>query len=327
MRKRVIAVICSCVVMIGCLSACGSNTESSSAPESKNLQIVTTIFPIYDWVREILGENPAGIELTMLMDNGVDLHSFQPTAMDILRVSSCDMFVYVGGESDQWVEDAMQEAANEKQKEINLMESLGDGMKEEQIVEGMQPEEEDTESEEPEYDEHVWLSLKNASILCGRLAKAIREMDPDHAEIYEANVTAYQQKLADLDNEYQSVVNESSQKTVLFGDRFPFRYLTDDYSLDYYAAFAGCSAETEASFETISFLAGKVDELGLNSVMTIEGSDQRIAETIIQNTKEKDQKILTMDSMQATTSKDAGQGATYLSIMEKNKNVLKEALQ
>ena len=201
MRKRVIAVICSCVVMIGCLSACGSNTESSSAPESDNLQIVTTIFPIYDWVREILGENPAGIELTMLMDNGVDLHSFQPTAMDILRVSSCDMFVYVGGESDQWVEDAMQEAANEKQKEINLMESLGDGMKEEQIVEGMQPEEEDTESEEPEYDEHVWLSLKNASILCGRLAKAIREMDPDHAEIYEANVTAYQQKLADLDNE------------------------------------------------------------------------------------------------------------------------------
>ena len=327
MRKRVIAVICSCVVMIGCLSACGSNTESSSAPESDNLQIVTTIFPIYDWVREILGENPVGIELTMLMDNGVDLHSFQPTAMDILRVSSCDMFVYVGGESDQWVEDAMQEAANEKQKEINLMESLGDGMKEEQIVEGMQPEEEDTESEEPEYDEHVWLSLKNASILCGRLAEAIREMDPDHAEIYEANVTAYQQKLADLDNEYQSVVNESSQKTVLFGDRFPFRYLTDDYSLDYYAAFAGCSAETEASFETISFLAGKVDELGLNSVMTIEGSDQRIAETIIQNTKEKDQKILTMDSMQATTSKDAGQGATYLSIMEKNKNVLKEALQ
>ena len=326
MRKRVIAAICS-FVMIVCLSACGSKPEADSVAASENLKIVATIYPVYDWIREILGDNPAEIELTMLMDNGVDLHSFQPTATDILRVSSCDMFVYVGGESDQWVEDAMQEAANEKQKEINLMESLGDGMKEEQIVEGMQPEEEDTESEEPEYDEHVWLSLKNASILCGRLAEAIREMDPDHAEIYEANVTAYQQKLADLDNEYQSVVNESSQKTVLFGDRFPFRYLTDDYSLDYYAAFAGCSAETEASFETISFLAGKVDELGLNSVMTIEGSDQRIAETIIQNTKEKDQKILTMDSMQATTSKDAGQGATYLSVMEKNKDVLKEALQ
>lgn len=327
MKKRIVAAICVCVLIISCLSACDSNTESSSAPESDNLQIVTTIFPIYDWVREILGENPAGIELTMLMDNGVDLHSFQPTAMDILRVSSCDMFVYVGGESDQWVEDAMQEAANEKQKEINLMESLGDGMKEEQIVEGMQPEEEDTESEEPEYDEHVWLSLKNASILCGRLAKAIQEMDPEHAAIYEANVVAYQQKLADLDNEYQSVVNESSQKTVLFGDRFPFRYLTDDYDLNYYAAFAGCSAETEASFETISFLAGKVDEMKLGCVMTIEGSDQRIAETIIQNTKEKDQKILTMDSMQATTSKDAGRGATYLSVMEKNKDVLKEALQ
>lgn len=325
MKKQIVAAICGCVIIIGCLSACSSKSESTSAPGSDNLQIVTTIFPIYDWVREILGENPAEIELTMLMDDGVDLHSFQPTAMDILRVSSCDMFVYVGGESDQWVEDAMQEAANENQKEINLMEALGNRLEEEEFIEGMQPEEE--ENEETEYDEHVWLSLKNASMLCGRLAEAIREMDPDHAEIYEANVTAYQQKLADLDQEYQSIVNASSQKTVLFGDRFPFRYLTDDYSLDYYAAFAGCSAETEASFETISFLAGKEDKLGLNCVMTIEGSDQRIAETIIQNTKEKDQKILTMDSMQATTSKDAGQGATYLSIMEKNKNVLKEALQ
>ena len=326
MRKRVIAVICSCVMMIGCLSACGSKQETDSVDGSENLRIVATIFPVYDWIREILGENPAEIELTMLMDNGVDLHSFQPTATDILRVSSCDMFVYVGGESDQWVEDAMQEASNEKLKEINLMDTLGDDLEEEEVIEGMQPEEKD-ESEEPEYDEHIWLSLRNASVLCGRLAETIQEMDPEHAAIYEANVAAYQQKLADLDNEFQNIVNESTQKTVLFGDRFPFRYLTDDYDLNYYAAFAGCSAETEASFETISFLAGKVDEMKLGCVMTIEGSDQRIAETIIQNTKEKDQKILTMDSMQATTSKDAGRGATYLSVMEKNKDVLKEALQ
>ena len=298
-------------MIIGCLSACGSKPDNTSVADSDNLQIVATIFPVYDWIREILGENPAGIELTMLMDSGVDLHSFQPTATDILRVSSCDMFVYVGGESDNWVEDAMKEAANENLKEINLMEIL-DG---------------DLEEEEPEYDEHIWLSLNNASVLCERLADAIKEMDPEHAEVYETNASAYRQKLTELDDEYRSEISECPQKTVLFGDRFPFRYLTEDYGLDYYAAFAGCSAETEASFETISFLSGKADELGLGCVLTIEGSDQRIAETIVQNTKEKDQKILTMDSMQSTTAKDAEKGISYLSIMESNKEVLREALQ
>lgn len=327
MKKRLIAVICICVMIIGCLSACGSKPENDSADSGDNLQIVATIFPVYDWIREILGENPAGIELTMLMDSGVDLHSFQPTATDILRVSSCDMFVYVGGESDSWVEDAMKEASNEEMKEINLMEALGDDLEEEEIVEGMQAEEEEEEENEAEYDEHIWLSLNNASILCERLAEAIKEMDPEHADVYETNASAYRQKLTELDNEYRNMISESPQKTVLFGDRFPFRYLTDDYDLNYYAAFVGCSAETEASFETISFLAGKTDELGLGCIMTIEGSDQRIAETIVQNTREKDQKILTMDSMQSTTAKDAEKGISYLSIMESNKEVLREALQ
>jgi zinc transport system substrate-binding protein len=327
MKKRLIAVICVCVMIIGCLSACGSKPDNTSVADSDNLQIVATIFPVYDWIREILGENPAGIELTMLMDSGVDLHSFQPTATDILRVSSCDMFVYVGGESDNWVEDAMKESANENLKEINLMEILDGDLEEEEIVEGMQPEKKEEEEEEPEYDEHIWLSLNNASVLCERLADAIKEMDPEHAEVYETNASAYRQKLTELDDEYRSEISECPQKTVLFGDRFPFRYLTEDYGLDYYAAFAGCSAETEASVETISFLSGKADELGLGCVLTIEGSDQRIAETIVQNTKEKDQKILTMDSMQSTTAKDAEKGISYLSIMESNKEVLREALQ
>lgn len=327
MKKRLIAVICVCVMIIGCLSACGSKPDNTSVADSDNLQIVATIFPVYDWIREVLGENPAGIELTMLMDSGVDLHSFQPTATDILRVSSCDMFVYVGGESDNWVEDAMKEAANENLKEINLMEILDGDLEEEEIIEGMQPEKKEEEEEEPEYDEHIWLSLNNASVLCERLADAIKEMDPEHAEVYETNASAYRQKLTELDDEYRSEISECPQKTVLFGDRFPFRYLTEDYGLDYYAAFAGCSAETEASFETISFLSGKADELGLGCVLTIEGSDQRIAETIVQNTKEKDQKILTMDSMQSTTAKDAEKGISYLSIMESNKEVLREALQ
>ena len=177
-----------------------------------------------------------------------------------------------------------------------------------------------------EKDEHVWLSLKNAKTLVGAIADALQELDPDNKDTYAANASAYIEKLSALDGAYQSAVDGAARKTVLFGDRFPFRYLVDDYGLHYYAAFAGCSAESEASFETVSFLAKKVDELGLPCVLTIEGAQHRIAETIVQNTAGKNQKVLTMDSMQSTTSKDVANGATYLSVMEKNLSVLKEAL-
>ena len=177
-----------------------------------------------------------------------------------------------------------------------------------------------------EKDEHVWLSLKNAQTLCVTIADALCAIDPDNKDAYTANASAYIEKLSALDGEYQSAVDSAARKTVLFGDRFPFRYLVDDYGLSYYAAFVGCSAETEASFETISFLAKKVDELKLPCVLTIEGAQHKIAETIVQNTTSKNQKVLTMDSMQSTTSKDVKNGTTYLSVMEKNLSVLKEAL-
>ena len=186
---------------------------------------------------------------------------------------------------------------------------------------------EEGEEEEPEYDEHVWLSVKNAEVLSKAIADALEKADPDHKDIYQENASAYSEKLKDLDAKYQEVVDGASQKTLLFGDRFPFRYLVDDYGLSYYAAFVGCSAESEASFDTISFLANKVDELGLKDIMAIENSNQKIAKTIIENTKEKNQKILTLDTMQSTTSDDVKNGTTYLSVMEKNLEVLKEALQ
>ena len=182
------------------------------------------------------------------------------------------------------------------------------------------------EHEEKEYDEHVWLSLRNAETLCTAITNALGELDPDHKDVYTANVSTYLQKLDQLNQRYQQAVDSAARKTVLFGDRFPFRYLVDDYGLTYYAAFAGCSAESEASFETVSFLAKKVDELALPCVLTIEGTQHKIAETIVQNTKKKDQKVLTMDSMQATTSDDVKAGTTYLSVMENNLNVLNEAL-
>ena len=319
--KKITSILLALFMLIGVFAGCGKQSDD----KIDKLSIVTTIFPEYDWVKEILGDKADNAEITMLLDNGVDLHSYQPTADDIVRISDCDLFIYVGGESDGWVGDALKNAANKDMKVINLMEVLGDSVKEEETVEGMQEEEHDRE-EEAEYDEHVWLSLRNAETLCGAISAALQEIDPDNKDAYASNTSAYIGKLSTLDSEYKKAVNAATYKTVLFGDRFPFRYMSDDYGLSYYAAFVGCSAETEASFETISFLAGKVDELNLPCVLTIEGAQHKIAETIVQNTTAKNQKVLTMDSMQSTTSKDVANGTTYLSVMTKNLSVLKEAL-
>ncbi len=327
--KKILTVLLAVLLTAGCLSACGSGSPQNAA-EADRIQIIATIFPEYDWVMNILGSNPANAEVTMLLDSGIDLHSFQPTAEDILKISTCDLFIYVGGESDAWAEDALGEAANKDLLVINLLEALGDAVKEEEIVEGMQEEEEagaEPEEEEAEYDEHVWLSLRNASFLVRSISEAIGRIDPDHADTYRENAAAYIGKLDALDAEYRTAVSGAAVTTLLFGDRFPFRYLADDYGLGYYAAFVGCSAETEASFETITFLSGKVNELGLHAVLTIEGTDHRIAETVVQNTRTKDQRILTMDSMQSITAKDVQNGATYLSVMERNLSVLKDALK
>ena len=332
--KKYIYLILTAILSAVCLTACaGANAQelTNQAKDDSKIHIVTTIFPEYDWVMNILGEKKENAEVTMLLDTGVDLHSYQPTAEDILKIGTCDLFIYVGGESDEWVEDALKEAVNKDMTVINLLDVLGDAVKEEEVVEGMEAEEEEEEGEEgeeePEYDEHVWLSLKNAQILTRSIVEAIEKIDPENAEGYQKNAEAYIDQLQALDQRYQETVDAAQVKTLLFGDRFPFRYLTDDYGLTYYAAFVGCSAETEASFETITFLAEKTDELALPAVMTIEGKDHRIAETIVANTQTKDQKILTLDSLQSTTAKDVENGTNYLSVMEQNLSVLKEALK
>lgn len=327
--KKILALLLALWIPAAVLSGCAPQDDSAA---SNKLNIVTTIFPAYDWVREILGAETDRAEITMLLDSGVDLHSYQPTVDDIVKISDCDLFLYVGGESDGWVDDALKNAPNKDRKVIRLLDVLGDSAKAEETVEGMQEEEHDHEEEEhgheeeAEYDEHIWLSLKNAQKLVAAISEALQETDPARKDTYAANAAAYAEKLSALDGEYRAAVDSGKYKTLLFGDRFPFRYLADDYGLDYYAAFPGCSAETEASFETVSFLAGKMDALGLPCVLTIEGTQHKIAETIVQNTAQKNQQILTMDSMQAVTANDASSGVSYLSIMEKNLSVLKKAL-
>ena len=326
-------IMSSLAILLGILSIsiplAGVRTAEAGTTEDsgKKLKIVTTIFPEYDWTRAVLGDREADVDLTMLLDNGTDLHSFQPAVKDIMKVSSCDLLIYVGGESDQWIEDALESAQNKDMKTINLMEVLGDTIKEEETVEGMQESDHGHEDEdEKEYDEHVWTSLRNASVICGIIAETLEEMDPENKDVYASNAATYQEKLSDLDTEYQNTVDSAKQNTLLFADRFAFRYLVDDYGLNYYAAFSGCSAESEAGFKTVTFLADKLDELGLKTVLTIEKSDDRIAQTVIENTETKDQKILELNSMQSITSDEIADGVTYLSVMEDNLNVLKEAL-
>ncbi len=307
-------------------------------------KIVTTIFPEYDWVREIAGDKAKDSEITLLIGNGVDLHSYQPSVKDIAKISTADIFIYVGGESDEWVDDVLKDAKNKDMKVINLMEVLGDKVKVEEIVEGMQAEEEEHEhehdhgdgddhhhhssdEEELEYDEHVWLSVRNVKILCGAICDALCQKDAKNASAYRANLASYTAKLDKLDADFAAAVKDGNTKTLLFGDRFPFRYFVDDYGLKYYAAFVGCSAESEASCETVVCLANKVDELGLKSVCQIESGNGKIARTIIESSKKKNAKVLTFDSLQSTTKKDIKGGATYLSVMQKNLAVLKEALK
>ena len=309
------------------LSLAASSLAGCSAPvkDSGKLDVVCTIYPIYDWTCQLADADDANI--TYLMTSGADLHSYQPTADDIMKISSCDVFVYVGGESDQWVDGALKNARNKNMKVVDLMDVLGSDLREEELKEGMQADEEEEEGEdEIEYDEHIWLSLRNAEKCVTAIADELAEADSAHADSYKNNCTAYCDKLTDLDNQYREMVGSAKTKTLIFGDRFPFRYLVDDYGLDYFAAFIGCSAESEASFETITFLANKCDELGAEYIFTIDGSNCNIANAIVSSTKTKSQKVLTLNSMQTIKMTDDKKPAGYCELMTDNLNTLKEAL-
>ena len=362
----VLSVGCSVVKNTSGKNATRKNAESENTIEqnsiekgnSNKISIVCTSFPQYDWVKNILGEEAERFDVTLLLDNGVDMHSYQPTVKDIATAGSSDLFIYVGGESDTWVADALKEAKNKDLKAINLMETLGNSIKEEEIIEGMQKEREflghshersskekqeqtqkenhensqkingqkEAVDEEPEYDEHIWLSIRNVEIMVKNIEKAIEQLDSDNAKVYQTNAENYIKKLNTLDKQYANTIQNAKYKAVLFGDRFPFRYMADDYDLKYYAAFAGCSAETMAGFETVTFLAKKADELQLPVILTIENSDGRIAEAIKSNTTKKNQKILTMNSLQSVTKEQLADGITYLQVMQENLSVLSEAL-
>ena len=329
--RSAIPALVGALMLTGCSAATGSgmtesNTTVHTSEEGKDeqLKIVATIFPEYDWVKKIMGEKADEAQISLLCNNGTDMHSYQPTVEDIIKISECDVLIYTGGESEAWVEDALKNASNKDMIKVSLLDEMGSSAKKEETVEGMQ--EEDHDEDNTGYDEHVWLSLKNAAFLTDSITEALCKADIENEGVYRTNADSYKSSLNELDSRYSTVTKNATVKTLLFADRFPFRYMTDDYGLDYYAAFPGCSAESEANFETIAFLSKKIDELSLKHVMTIDGGNDSMAGTVIANTGSKDQDILVLNSIQSVTKAEIEAGLSYMDIMEDNLKVLEKAL-
>ncbi len=317
--KKIISIFFA--VLIAALTLCSCRTNID---EADGLSIVCTAFPQYDFVKNIIGSEEG---LTLLLDDGADLHSYEPTAQDIIKIGSADIFIYGGGVSDDWAEGVIRSANNPNLKVIAIMD-LVETLKEEYVA-GMQQENHVHQHQGAHSgdhggeDEHIWLSLKNAITITNSLCETICDTDPLNSDKYCSNAEKYISELSGLDAEYANVISSSLRKTVLFADRFPFRYLTEDYGLTYFAAFAGCSSESEASFETMAFLIDKTKELNLPVVLTIDGSDGSLAETVCNSTGSE---IAVLDSCQSVSSADIARGSSYINIMKNNLEILREAL-
>ncbi len=348
MKKFTLLVAFSCLISLFNLNYSFANSDNREKGDAKKVNIVATTFPIYDYLREIIGSTQSNFNLTLLINNGIDLHNFQPSTKDIATISQADVFIYNGGDSDLWVKEVLAQAINKNMETVDLMMFLGDRVKEEIIVEGMEEHDHsghnhgehaghDCDHDHGDhaahdhgdavvYDEHVWLSLKNTILICEMLSEKLQNLDKVNAAQYAENAKNYIAKLKNLDAKYTEIFDKTPQKTLLFADRFPFRYLLDDYNISYYAAFPGCSAETEASFDTVIFLAKKINELGLDKVFIIDNSINNIASAIIKNSERKDAEIISLNSLQTITPQELAKGVSYVSIMEENLNLLHKAL-
>lgn len=322
--KKLIKIVFIGFIAVFMITACVSKEESSLKEESLpddngKLKIVTTIFPAYDFAKEVTGDNA---EVSMLLPPGLESHSYEPSPQDIIKIQSADIFIYNGGESETWVEKIL-DSSDEGVTVIKMMD-LVDGY-EEEVIEGMQFEEEhDNESgHDHEYDEHVWTSLRNAQKIVAGINEKVSYLDSENQAHYKKNTEEYIKKLSLLDEKFKKLFNESQNKTLVFGDRFPFRYFAEDYDLKYYAAFPGCSSETEPSIATITFLIDKIKEENIKTVFYIEFSNHKIADTIAESTGAS---TALLHSCHNVDIVNLGKEQTYYSLMEQNYNTLKGAL-
>jgi zinc transport system substrate-binding protein len=293
-----------------------------AAPSGQKIKVITTIFAPYDFTRAVAGDKA---EIAMLLPPGAESHSFEPTPRDIINIQKCDVFIYIGGESEDWIKKILNSADMGGMKTLALIDKVS--AVEEEIVEGMQEEEEEEEkaeeAEEPEYDEHIWTSPKNAKIITQAIADALADADPGNAAFYQGNARRHIAELDKLDRAFQAVVDGAARRAMVFGDRFPFRYFADAYKLSYFAAFPGCSTETEPSAATLVFLINKVKEEKIPVVFYIELSNEKMADMICEATGAR--KLL-LHACHNITRDDFAKGETYLSLMTRNVGALKEAL-
>lgn len=341
---RILVLITAIGLCLISLAGCGGagNRSAEAGKSSSRLKVVTTIFPQYDFARQIAGGRA---DVRMLLKPGQDPHLYEPTPQDIRTIQNADLFIYVGGENDEWVEKLLKSLEGRKPKTLRLVD-LTDTV-EEVRVEGMEEEkgghdheEEDHHDSEAEasgagssgdgltthsgdMDEHVWTSPKNAAEIVRKIAKEMEVLDPANAGSYRKNAASYAGRLEDLNAEMKKMVREAPHKTVVFGDRFPFRYLAEDLGLRYYAAFSGCSGNSEASAKTVVFLTRKVKELGTPVIFRIEMSKGMVARSVAEADGVK---VLELNSCHNVTADQIAAGATYLSLMKENEKALRAAL-
>lgn len=329
MKKLLISLILFSLT-VSCFTGCiDDNSDNCDADDdiggsSGKLSVISTVFPAYDFAKQICGDNA---DVARLLPPGSESHSYEPSAQDIIKIQNCDLFIYVGGESDVWA-DKILDSMDTPVNTLKMMDCVN--LVEEEIVAGMQDEEHDEEGEEheeggePEYDEHVWTSPKNAGKIAEAISEAICAIDGENSEVYQENTAAYVAKLNQLDKDFTDFFAAVENKFLIFGDRFPFRYFADDYGIEYSAAFPGCSTETEASAQTIKNLIDIVKAENISTVFYIEFSNHIIADSIAEAT---DTKTALLHSCHNVSKADLESGATYISLMEQNLAVLKEALK
>lgn len=346
--KKKIALIAIFSMIATTFTGCGSDkiVEVDRDGDGK-LNVVCTIYPVYNWLEEIGGDR---LNVEYLLDSGIDLHNYNPTVEDMIVMKESDLLVYVGGDSDAWATDVVDGSFNA----LNLMDKLGDEALDQEVSEGMQEHDHDHDHEHSIWyemysgvksffgfaddhdhdhdhdhshdlpDEHIWMSVKKAELIVEDIVEELCRIDEEYADVYTTNGAAYIQQLVELDEKYESELSEFEERTIVVADRFPLLYLTEDYDLDYYGAFSGCSAEVEVSFETIKFMTDKVKELELEHVFKIEGSTIQIAETVMSELGMSNENILEINSMQSVIG-DTSE-FTYISLMEDNLEALKFAL-
>ncbi len=323
-------ILAACMMISGCgfrgKEAFSGNSHNETGEQA--ISVVTTIFPQYDFVRQVAGDR---VDLKMLLKPGEESHSYEPTPQDIIAIQNCDIFIYVGGENDAWVEDILDSMPDAGMRTLRLVDCVE--TVEEEHVEGMkeQPghshEEEEQGHEEihsvHEVDEHVWTSPENASLIVEQIALLLSEADPENSSVYEQNAAAYQEELDRLDREFRDIVDHAQRKLLIFGDRFPFRYFADAYGLEYYAAFPGCASDTEPSAATMAFLIRKAEEENVPAVLKMELSNDNIASAVAEAAGTDVKVFYSCHNLTAEQFED---GETYLSMMEKNAQTLKEVL-